>query len=124
MAKKYKHVSGIEVESVRDGGQTWYRTMKQELLPAWIVEQGKDWEEVQEPSIWSVNKHDFRLSEIKTAGGDTWNYLYFSTKENAEDYILNNKPCLSLSDVRKYVLRPYHGIPHLTELVKSKLSIP
>jgi len=60
---------------------------------------------------------------------DTEKYWYFSTKEAAEEYILMNKPCLSLNDVFKVYPKlkrssnniwTKHAL-ELKELVKSKL---
>lgn len=52
--------------------------------------------------------------------------LHFSTREAAEEYILINKPCLSLKDVSnyyKYLLNFSNGNSKgLRELVKSKLK--
>jgi hypothetical protein len=51
------------------------------------------------------------------------NYLYFSTKEAAEEYILMNKPCLSINDVSvlKNIISSSWDIT-LKELIKSKQS--
>jgi len=56
-------------------------------------------------------------------------YVQFSTKEKAEEYILWNKPCLSLNDVasiypgvnKNHSNTPSHQAERLKELVKSKL---
>ena len=47
-------------------------------------------------------------------------YLYFSTKEKAEEYIINNKPCLSLNDIKSILNQKYNT--KFTELVKSKIN--
>jgi len=47
--------------------------------------------------------------------------LDFSTKEAAEEYILMNKPCLSLKEVLNTVSFLERSIEKLKELVKSKL---
>lgn len=47
---------------------------------------------------------------------------YFSSKEKAEEYILMNKPCLSLNDVLPYIGFPSHDIKSIKELVKSKIK--
>ena len=54
------------------------------------------------------------------------NYKYFSTKEKAEEYILMNKPVLSLNDILK-ILPKYISLAEaryleLEKLVKTKLN--
>lgn len=49
------------------------------------------------------------------------NYLLFSTKEKAEEYILMNKPVLSLNDVQNNSNITIGGMKSLTYLVKSKI---
>lgn len=44
----------------------------------------------------------------------------FSTKEKANEYLLMNKPCLSLNDI-KCSNRTFHTFTYLKELVKTKL---
>jgi hypothetical protein len=44
---------------------------------------------------------------------------FFSTKERAEEYILHNKPCLSINDVKGFLIEG--DLKELKELVKSKL---
>ena len=51
---------------------------------------------------------------------------YFSTKETAEEYILMNKPCLSITDILNIKVFGSHLnsswiIAQLKKLVKSKL---
>ena len=50
------------------------------------------------------------------------NSLYFSTKEKAEEYILMNKPCLSLKEVLDIVSFLDRSEKKLKELVKQKLN--
>jgi hypothetical protein len=48
-------------------------------------------------------------------------YKYFSTRENAEEYILLNKPCLSIMDIKDVTGLISMTEYRLKELVKSKL---
>lgn len=48
------------------------------------------------------------------------NSLYFSTKEKVEEYILMNKPVLSLKDVENILLNKYNT--KFRELVKQKIN--
>jgi hypothetical protein len=61
---------------------------------------------------------------------ETWstNCKFFSKKEAAEEYILLNKPCLSINDIRKCInetelgIEDEHTLNHeMIKLVKSKL---
>jgi hypothetical protein len=82
--------------------------------------------------VWRVSKQYYFMlnykGEIMQGKGHS-NYLTFSTKKAAEEYILMNKPCLNINDVYD-ILEPYgFNKPHyreevlekLKELVKSKL---
>lgn len=51
---------------------------------------------------------------------NTLNTLYFSTKEKAKEYILMNKPCLSINDI-KFLDPDKYKFERLKELVKSRL---
>lgn len=50
------------------------------------------------------------------------NYKRFSTKEKAEEYILLNKPCLSVNDIKNTFPRIFDGEKELIKLVKSKIQ--
>ena len=52
---------------------------------------------------------------------------YFSTKEKAEEYILLNKPCLSLNDIKFAISKinnPEEKRNKLKTLVKLKIQQP
>ena len=73
------------------------------------------------PSIACNNHLDIR--------NDGFPSKVFSTKEAAEEYIIMNKPCLSLNDIEKYKFVKYeeldfyyNWINKLKELVKTKLN--
>jgi hypothetical protein len=86
--------------------------------------------------FYSVCKQDLRITsdkpinEVSIIGSNRiWDgsdgYLQFSSKEKAEEYILLNKPCLSINDIQNFDNSTYHYIKvdrdKLKELVKSKL---
>ncbi len=48
-------------------------------------------------------------------------YIYFSTKEASEDYILLNIPCLSINDLSKVLTLSNRPLKELQKLVKSRL---
>lgn len=47
--------------------------------------------------------------------------IFFASKEKAEEYILLNKPCLSINDILKIGFVEKQDLPKLKELVKSKI---
>jgi predicted peroxiredoxin len=53
------------------------------------------------------------------------NVKYFSTKEKSEEYVLMNKPCLSLKDIETSYIESFKSVEgflfKLKELVKTKL---
>lgn len=80
----------------------------------------------------SRNLSKFEIIEIRaTVHSKFEKYLDFSTKEKAEEYIFNNKPCLSLKDFEKIYTatnftdntKEFHSQARkLRELVKIKLN--
>ena len=75
--------------------------------------------------INSVHKRTFQISYggiIRSTFVKNSDYLYFSTKEAADEYVLMNKPCLSVNDVMNvfnYGLLETKN--QLKDLVKNKL---
>jgi hypothetical protein len=73
---------------------------------------------------FKLYKYPLRLGGIETAfisSGKHFDlFLYFSTKEKAEEYILMNKPCLSINDLLNIGLS-FISLKELKKLVKSKL---
>jgi hypothetical protein len=67
---------------------------------------------------------NFRIRE--TVGGQftssKWDGFRFKERANAEDWILCNKPCLSLIDVTEKIGLEYSEVDSLVELVKTKLQ--
>jgi hypothetical protein len=63
-------------------------------------------------------------SKEKLSGNQPKDYIYFSTKEKAEEYIIMNKPCLSINDLRElfdYFEEGSNNFIKLTEFVKLKV---
>lgn len=84
--------------------------------------------------ITTIHKEDLRiLSEgnfVGPFGRKSENYLYFSTLEKAKEYVLMNKPCLSINDIfEMWKSKGFSGngifgsydTKDLINLVKSKL---
>ena len=138
MSKKYKHVpSGIEAKEYIADSQVSYQTTKGEWLPSWIV-QGSDWEEVKPAYMFTtddgVNIHigdfyyfvttDFiiRYTGDNYCWGGTAILPRFYHIKNADEYVLNNKPCLSLNDVYSQLDRTSPLAKNIAEVAKKKLS--
>jgi hypothetical protein len=56
---------------------------------------------------------------VEACFNDTENRKYFKTKEEAEDFILYNKPCLSINEIGGNIPEP--TLSRLLRTVKSKL---
>jgi hypothetical protein len=78
---------------------------------------------------WRVTE-DFNYYHVTNPSYHRWaSEKYFSTQEKAEQYIQDNKPCLSYNDVEKVCILIYGREPYeqlinfnkLKELIKSKL---
>lgn len=69
------------------------------------------------------SKINGKFTAIYPSDNEVLNYLkFFSSYEAAENYIIMNKPCLSINDIYKTVSRGVLGYEqNLKELVKSKL---
>lgn len=68
------------------------------------------------------NYKDTWLKIVRYVGSTQPNGVkQFSKKEKAENYILMNKPCLSINDVKSFITRDWLETD-LKELVKSKLN--
>lgn len=82
--------------------------------------------------FWNIN-YQFQLSDLQVTN-NKYELIFlnkenrckqFSTKEKAEEYILMNKPCLSLNDIEFAILKTNNAEEKrnkLKELVKSKLK--
>jgi len=68
---------------------------------------------------WNVEKWD-NCKECHVKNSTT--YFFFSTKEKAEEYIINNKPCLSLKDLENYEI-PAKNWKKIINLVKERLKL-
>lgn len=66
--------------------------------------------------IIGLHQHPFK-------GATGTEFKYFSTKDAADNYVLNNKPCLSINEVYSVLHIPRTKIEKLEELAKSKLGV-
>jgi len=77
---------------------------------------------------WTLHKNSWYLSPKPTKhNNQNWfqsgepAHWDFSCIEAAEAYMLNNKPCLSLDDIRRSLNLPTSQINYLVKLIKNKL---
>lgn len=86
----------------------------------WWVAVNEDKEVHSSDETWSYGKFKW-IGSIS----DSKNYKWFSTKEKAEEYVLMNKPCLSINEVMNITYNPTETFTSTTnklkELVKSKI---
>lgn len=90
-----------------------------------ITEDGKEIRE--EDRFWVVSNdyvYIFDTTDIvlKSPNHKKGLYKYFSTREAAEEYMIMNKPCLSINDFKNVIKMPgIEVIKPLKKLVKSKI---
>lgn len=91
--------------------------------PLFTTKDGVDIFEGDKYSVIDIFENRYRVTHHTTMSGPkSSRYILISTREKAEEYILMNKPCLSLNDVESCTALYYPAIREmLKELVKSKL---
>lgn len=122
--QRFKIISNtINVE--QDEGITNLNDIKKVKKPLFTTEDGE--EIFEEDRFYFVSK-DFKCFETMASIRTIQNpdLLFFSSKEAAEEYILMNKPCLSINDIiNKVDYNPVESytssIRKLKELVKQRL---
>lgn len=99
-------------------------TIRKVETPLFTTEDGVDIFE-NNTSIYHVDKSlNIKFIKHKDFKVISKNVKYFSTKEKAEEYVLMNKPCLSINDIVYGLKHAYITTPMFFELkykVKSKL---
>jgi hypothetical protein len=87
--------------------------------PLFTSEDGID---IFEDNIVYGVRPNYTIWKTSGTGISAYNdYKFYSTEEAAKDYILMNKPCLSINDLMKAASITYCNLTGLKELVKSKL---
>jgi hypothetical protein len=130
--------NSINIEG--EGYLTTFQYLQKVKQPLFTTEDGVNifeddniyWVNINTFSKVNCNKYNDDLGEISIKSLLSKKYeckaVGFSTKEKAEEYILMNKPCLSLNDVQKIITsRQYTGftkklLEEITTLVNSKLK--
>lgn len=102
----------------------------------WLTEDGVEVPIVEGNQLFYVSGFDFKMSyfaftdtvNVEGLRGKFPQFKYFSTREAAETYILNNRPLLSLNDVRSVLAKLVNvrqasdSMQELTALVKQRLN--
>lgn len=82
---------------------------------SWWVAVNEDTKISTQDKKWEYDRYDWNKPGNPSSSK---NYKWFSTEEKAKEYIIMNKPCLSINDVLK---TSCYNQDQLKELVKSKL---
>lgn len=124
---------------LNNNNNVYFEIIQDKNIASYETKKLKNWRKVKKPlfttedgvEIYKGGKFcsvmDYTLHSIdKTAENVEYRYdlfKFFSTKEAAEEYILMNKPCLSINDVMKnyYSHSKYIMSTKLAKLVKEKL---
>lgn len=101
--------------------------IKQKKQPIFLTLNGKDI--FEEDTVWYVNKENFYYDYIIAFPEVKFNSeirAYFLTREEAEDYIIENKPALSVSDFWEITYTStsnFNKNAYIKDLVKERLGI-
>ena len=74
----------------------------------------------KDDNYYRVDEDDFEISFCKANGGEPYNDLKFSTEKAAKEYVINNKPVLTLSEVNHFLNDEQRN--HLVKIIKNKLN--
>jgi len=94
--------------------------------PLFVTEDGK--EVFEGDKFWYPNTHVWDVNIIEANANnyhyvvDVNKYKTFSTKDKAEEYILENKPCLSVKDVEEFLNPSKLTWDEIREIAKSKIQ--
>lgn len=119
----------IDFENPSHGGYINISIIQKAKIPILITEDGAEIFEgdkyyfvpINKKSGWSEWKIVTDTAVKDKDHSDSNNWKDFSTKQAAEDYIMYNKPCLSINEINITINSSLHGLSKLKELVKSKL---
>ncbi len=124
--KKFYLPSGIQKEVTlwvtMSDEDTYLSEATHKPKPLFTTEDGVDIFEGN--SYVKLNSHtswDIVTGFISEGAHGSYTGLKFSTKEKAEEYVLMNKPCLSINDVLGKTKYPGNWCVTLKELVESKI---
>jgi hypothetical protein len=122
ITKKPFQIKGIWFE-YKDGSCSLLMARKVEKTPLFTTEDGEEIFEGEHffypnTHTWEVQKADATKKMLEYVK-DVNHYRTFSTKEKAFEYVLRNKPCLSINEIGSNI--PEGTLLRLLETVNSKL---
>jgi hypothetical protein len=135
----YFQANGNKMKVCSDQYTYFIEDLHKAKQPLFTTEDGKVIHIGDNYWVWDFGELNNTPNEIhpvanasQTHKGDGVNRRYFSTKEAAEEYILLNKPCLSVSDVIERISDAFDTdcfntskgelFSHIKRLAKSKLK--
>ena len=81
------------------------KNLKKVKQPLFTTEDGVDIFEGDKYSVIDLLENEYRATHNTTiTGSKSARYILISTKEKAEKYIIENKPCLSINDIINNIL--------------------
>ncbi len=99
-------------------GFWWLRDINK-IFPLFKTEDGVSIYEGME--YWYVTDYWSILDSKAGEGcGSVKMYKYFSTKDKATNWIIENKPCLSYNDIKDFLYR--NEVNHVEQIIKDKLK--
>ena len=142
---KYRHKITGDIAVMKPNNSSFYVYDGLDIH-ARIVENSHDWELVTETMFktydgfdiktgWNYHfivesECDYKPWQVNTANCDWTNpkkpplgHKQFYLLEKAEEYIIDNKPCLSLNDVKEARLKGGNTIQVLRKHIKEKLGL-
>jgi len=125
------HCDDVGKGNINDGCFFELQDLKTTKSPLFTTEDGVDI--FESDKIYSIesslNEVDEKIAGIYKHSNtnhpvEHWykDDKYFSTKEKAEEYILNNKPCLSLKDIITTLDLDNITIKRITKITKTKIK--
>lgn len=113
--RKFTHKNSGILATEKEGFD-FYSTVSGNI-PSWAIENSNDWVEIKNKEIlfttvdgvdvkegdiyyWVINSFHIREFVAEIGIGDKGENRWFAKKENAEQYVLENKPAVSLKDIK------------------------
>jgi len=147
--KKYKHkITGDTVILEDDQYSAHLAFLRDQLIPRRFIIGSNDWQEIVESKNPLFTTEDgveiFEGTRMHCINLDLYRYydetiaanihmnqsidkshgiVWFSTKEAAKNYIIENKPCLSYIDILNLCKKRDNFETNIKQLIKSKLNL-
>jgi hypothetical protein len=103
-----------------DGGSQQFSNTIKVKDKLFTTEDGVDI--YMDDSFWFIERDDNRIFNVDAISSSGKNRFikYFSTEEAAQKYLINNKVCLSLDDIRRSLSLTSNQLNDLVTLIKIK----